>query len=99
MSSAVVKMRPMAIGQAQGRSAGAVDEPTREGEESGADGAGDGQLVLDANVAEDRGPADQVVSEHGALQPGRVGVEVAGRDMVEPGAVLRSRMASSTTAW
>ena len=42
--------------------------------------------LLDADVAEDGGPADQVVGEHGALQPGRVGVEVAGGDMVESGA-------------
>ena len=37
-------------------------------------------------VAECGGPAGQVVGEDCALQPGRVGVEVAGGDVVESGA-------------
>ena len=73
-------------GESQGWSAGAVDDPSGQCEEPGADGAGDDQLVVDAGVAADGGPADQVVGEDGGLQPGPVGVEVAGRDVVEAGA-------------
>ena len=45
--------------------------------------------AFDADGAEVAGPADQVVGEHGALQPGRVGVEVAGGNVVESGALFQ----------
>src|SRR3954466_12053453 len=61
-------------GEPQCWSAGAVGDPAGECEESGADGAGNDQLVLDAGVAADGGLADQVVSEDCALQPDAVGV-------------------------
>ena len=63
-----------------------VDEPAGDREEPGAGGAGDDELIVDADIAEDAGPADQVVGEHGALQPGGVGVEVPGWDVFETGA-------------
>lgn len=74
---------------AQGQSVGSLGgRPARltirpgNGEESGADCASDDQLVVDANVAADAGPADQVVPEGGALQPHAVGVEVPGWDVL-----------------
>ena len=66
--------------------AAAVDEPAGELEEPGADGAGDGELFGGVHVAESGGPADQVVGEHGAGEPGGVGEELTGRAVLEPGA-------------
>ena len=40
-----------------------VDEPAGDRDEPGAGGAGDDELIVDADVAEDAGPADQVVGE------------------------------------
>jgi hypothetical protein len=51
----------------QDRAPGAVDEPTRHRNESGAHGPGNGELVTDAHTAEMGGPADQVVGEHRAF--------------------------------
>lgn len=66
-------------------SSGAVDEPAGDRKQPGPQRAGDNELVVDADLAGDRGPTDHVVRQHGALQPGRVGLEVAGRDVLEPG--------------
>ena len=56
-----------------------------QGEESGSDAARDDELIVDTDPAQQRGPSGQVVSEHGALQPRRVGVESSGWDVLEPG--------------
>ena len=51
---------------------------------AGADGAGDGELVAVAGAAELLGPADEVVAEHGAGQPGGVGEESSGGAALSP---------------
>ena len=70
----------------QGWSSSAVDDPAGDREEPCADGAGNDQLLVDADVAADRGPADQVVRENRALQPHRIGVEVPRWHVFEPDA-------------
>ena len=64
----------------------AVDESARDCKQSSPQRSSDDELVLDAELAGDRGPADHVVREDCALQPCRVRVEVAGRDVLEAGA-------------
>ena len=73
-------------GEPQDPAAAAVDEPAGEGEEPGADGAGDGELVVGVDAAEAGGPAGEVVGEHGAGEPGGVGEEPARGAVLEPGA-------------
>ena len=46
----------------------------------------DGECLVGAGAAEDRGPADEVVRRPGAGQPGAIGGEVTGRHVLEPGA-------------
>src|SRR4051794_41008163 len=70
----------------QCRSSGTVDEPAGWCEEPGADAASHDELIVDTHIAQGGGPADEVVSEHCALQPGRVGVEPARGDVVEASA-------------
>jgi hypothetical protein len=50
-----------------------VDEPAGQGDEPGAHGTGDGELIAGAGAAELVGPAGEFVGEHGAGQPGSVG--------------------------
>ena len=76
-------------GESQGGLAGAVHDPARNREESGAHGARHDELVINTNLAEHRGPTDQVVREDRALQPRRVRVEVPRRDVLEPGAFFQ----------
>ena len=71
-------------GGSQGGCAGAVDDPGGHGEQPGADGAGDGECF--DWFADGGRPADEVVGQHGGLQPGGVGGEVAGGAVFEPGA-------------
>jgi hypothetical protein len=47
----------------------AIDDAVGDREVPGAGGAGDDELIVDADVAEDGGSANQVAREHGALQP------------------------------
>jgi hypothetical protein len=85
-------------GKPQGRPSAAVHDPAWKRDESGADSARDGELVVGVHVSEVDGPADQVVSESCAREPRRVRGELAGRAVFEAGSFLMSRIASSTTA-
>src|SRR5215207_11211721 len=76
---------PTACRQSQRAPPGAIDETTGDTHVSGADGAGDDELIVNADLTQRCGPADQVVGEQGALQPCRVGVKAAGGDVVESG--------------
>ena len=64
----------------------AVDDPAGECDESGADGARDGELIVGMDVAETDRPADEVVSEDRAREPRRVGEELSGRAVLETSA-------------
>ena len=57
-------------------------------EDPGSDGACDGELVGGVHVPEPDGPADQVVGEHCAAEPGGVGAEPARRAVLKPGALF-----------
>ena len=64
-------------GQAQPVSAAVVDESGGHGQEPPADGGRDGELVLGVDAAEAGGPADDVVRDRGAGEPGAVREELA----------------------
>jgi len=69
--------------------AGQVHEAAGDGDQPGSDGAGHGELIDRLLGPEGGGPADQVVGEHRALQPGAVGAEVAGGDVFHPGSFFQ----------
>jgi hypothetical protein len=85
-------------GQVQRRPAGGAGEPAGQREQGPPQGLGDGLLVADAQ-AEGGDPADEVVGQGGGQQPRAVGGELPGGQLGQAGAALRSRMASSQTAW
>src|SRR5690606_24651243 len=76
----------------QGGAAGSGDEPAGYAQEPVPESLGDDEFVAAAGAAEGGGPADEVVGEHGALQPGAVGVERAGGQVGErPGFEIPDR--------
>ena len=86
-------------GEAEGEASGPVDEPGGDGDELGAEGAGDGQGVSTVWVAEEGGPADQVVGEDCAASQAPLAEKCPEGTWESPAPSLRSRIASSTTAW
>src|SRR5437868_10841019 len=81
------RVRPWPVGRhPQCWSSTAVDETAGDREESGPKCSSNDESFLDMDAAGDRGPADHVVSQDRALQPGAVGVEVARRDVFQAGA-------------
>ena len=60
-----------------------VDESAGEGEHTGANGAGHGELAFRMDVAQPGGPAQEIVGEDRAAKPGGVGEELARRAMLE----------------
>ena len=67
-------------------SSAAIDDPSGKCDESGADGARDGELIVGVYVSELCGPADQVVGEDRAAEPRRVGEELPRWAVRESGA-------------
>ncbi len=63
----------------------AVHDAAWESDESGADGALDGQFTVGGDATEAGAPADQVVGEHRAREPCRVGEKLSGGDAFETG--------------
>ena len=68
---------------AQGRDARTADQAARDREEPGAHGARHGEVLGRGDLAEHGGPADEVVGERGADEPGRVGEEVSRGHVLE----------------
>ena len=64
--------------QAELASAAVVDEAGGHCEEPVADGGGDGELAWGVDAAEAGDPAQEVVREHAAGEPGAVGEEPPG---------------------
>ena len=71
-------------------------EPSGQGEEPTPEGLGGHDLLTQTDA---RCPASEVVGHHLPRQPSPVGSESAGRQVVQPDAVLESRMAFSISAW
>jgi hypothetical protein len=61
---------------AQRGGAGPVDQAARHGDELGAQSGDHGELVVGVDLANQGGPAAEVMGEHGTGQPRPVGVEV-----------------------
>ena len=72
-------------GGAQRRPARTADQAARNREESRAHRARHGEVIGGRELAQRGGPADEVVGEHGAEQPGRVGEELSGGHVLESG--------------
>ncbi len=62
-----------------------VHDPGGDGDQSGAEGTRDGELIVGVDVTESGVPADQVVGEDRTCQPCCVGGKVPGRDVFESG--------------
>ena len=73
-------------GEAQRWSSAAVDEPAGQGEQSGADGAGDGELIVGVDVAERAVQRMRLWASTAQREPGGVGEEPPGGAVLEPGA-------------
>src|SRR5208283_468856 len=76
------------LGEAQHDGSTAVDEATREGEYAGAHAASHSELIARMDIAQAGAPADEVVGEDGAGEPGRVGEEVARGAVFQPRPLL-----------
>ena len=63
----------------------AVHESSWKAQHSPAHGAGDGELAVGMKIAEAGGPPHEIVGEHRASKPRRVGEELARRAVLEPG--------------
>lgn len=70
---------------AQGRDARTADEASWHREAPGAHGARHGELVGGGELAERGGPADEVMGQGGAEEPGRIGEELPGGHVLETG--------------
>ncbi len=72
-------------GVLRGEGAGAVDQAVGDGQQLEADGAGPGEPLGGFRLRQGGGPADEIVGQDGALQPGGVGREVARGAVLQPG--------------
>ena len=62
-----------------------MDEAAKESKNPGAHAAAHGQLIVGMDASKASAPADEVVGEHGAGEPGRVGEEVVRWTVFEAG--------------
>src|SRR5437870_13826954 len=72
-------------GEPQSVCAAAVHDPAGQRDESGADGARDGQVIVGGDITEGGAPADEVAGARRACEPGGVGDELPGRAAFAPG--------------
>ena len=74
-----------AVGKVQGEAAGRAGEPSRQGEEPPPEGLGGDPLLAQTDA---RRPPGQVVGHHLYRQPGGIGGEAPGGEMVQADAIL-----------
>ena len=87
------------FGQTEDGSARGVDEAAGNGEDPEAHRRGDGELIVGVDAAQGGGPADQILGEHRAAEPGWSAKNRPEGQCSRPAPSFRSRMASSTVAW
>ena len=63
------------LGEAQDDGSASIDEASGQCEDPGPHRAGHGELFVGMDIAQTGAPADEVVGQHGAGEPGRVGEE------------------------
>ena len=76
----------------------AVDQAAGKCEQSGADGAGDGELIVGADVAEADGPAGDFWASTAQPSQAALAEKLPEGQCSRPAPSFRSRMASSTVA-
>src|SRR5665213_1312082 len=54
-----------------------VDQASGNGEQTTAERASDGELIVGMDMAEADGPTNEIVGEHSTGKPGRIGEELA----------------------
>ena len=74
-----------ALGKMQGGAAGLAGEPSGQGKEASSEGFGGGHVIVQANAG---GPARKLVGDDLYGQPGGVGSDAAGGEVVQPHTVL-----------